>query len=151
MMISGSKCCPLNSADRFFDVDGQRIRRPESVRNTSGLFDLEAQPEMLFQFEATGAEASWEFRMPKGSNLFDYGTIADVLITFEYTALDSSDYRHQVISSWTAPISADRPFSIRYQYSDEWYKLNNPDQYPDNPMEAHLRFHGPTFLRTSMI
>jgi hypothetical protein len=35
MMISGSKCLPLNSAGRSFGIAGQRIRRPEAVPNTS--------------------------------------------------------------------------------------------------------------------
>jgi hypothetical protein len=32
-------------------------------------------------------DTSWEFRMPKAANLFDYRAIAGALITIGYTAL----------------------------------------------------------------
>jgi hypothetical protein len=38
-------------------------------------------------------DATWELQMPKAANPFDYRTIADVLITLEYTALQSFTYR----------------------------------------------------------
>lgn len=106
---------------------------PESVAltspvNATGLFELTPQPqEMLVPFEGMGVNAFWEFRMPKASNLFDYRTIADVLLTIEYTALDSFDYRQQVIQQIDTRISADRSFSFRYASADQWYDLHNPD------------------------
>lgn len=108
-------------------------RDPESVAltsplNATGLFELEPQSEMLYPFEAIGVDTSWEFRMPKAANLFDYSTIADVLITIEYTALNSFDYRQQVIPSLPPTLSADRPFTFRHEFADQWYDLHNPDQ-----------------------
>ena len=41
----------------------------------------------------------WRLELPRAANPFDYGTIADVLLTIEYTALDSPDYRAQVIAA----------------------------------------------------
>ncbi|NMF84104.1 neuraminidase-like domain-containing protein [Nodosilinea sp. P-1105] len=110
------------------------IRRdPESVAlssptNATGLFDLEPQPELLFPFEGIGVDTQWEFQMPKAANLFDYTTIADVLVTIEYTALNSFTYRQQVIRDLPADLSSDRPFSFRNELADQWYDLNNPDQ-----------------------
>jgi hypothetical protein len=48
--------------------------------------------------------------MPK-QPIIDYRTIADVLLTIEYTALNSFDYYQQVIQSpaLTRPYSADMP------------------------------------------
>ena len=46
--------------------------------------------------------------MPKAANSFDYRTIADVLITLEYTALQSFTYRQQVIQQFNAAINAER-------------------------------------------
>ncbi len=108
-------------------------RDPESVAltapiNASGLFELEPQSEMLFPFEGLGVNTNWEFRMPKAANLFDYNTIADVLFTIEYTALDSFDYRQQVIQTLSSTTSGDRPFSFRQEFADAWYDLHNPDQ-----------------------
>jgi hypothetical protein len=75
-----------------------------------------------------GVDATWEFRMLKASNFFDYRTIADVLLTIEYTALNSYDYRQQVIQELDTKFSADRAFSFRHEFADQWYDLNNPDQ-----------------------
>ena len=109
-------------------------RPPESValtspRDATGLFELTPQSqELLLPFESMGVEASWELRLPKAANLFDYSTIADVLITIEYTALDSFTYRQQVIQTLGSTISGDRPFSFRNEFADQWFDLNNPDQ-----------------------
>lgn len=109
-------------------------REPETVAltsptNATGLFELEQQSDMLFPFEGMGVNATWEFRLPKAANPIDYQTIADVLITIEYTALNSFDYRQQVIQSpaLTRPLSSDRSFSFRLEFADEWYDLHNPE------------------------
>lgn len=108
-------------------------RAPEFIamsapNNSTGVFELDSQPDMLLPFEGSGVEMSWEFNMPKAANRFDYRTIADVLITLEYTALYSFDYRQQVIQSLKPTVSADRPFSLRSQFADQWYDLHNPEQ-----------------------
>jgi receptor-binding and translocation channel-forming TcA subunit of Tc toxin/ABC toxin-like protein len=101
-----------------------------SPRDATGLFELDVQSELLLPFEGLGVDTTWELRMPRAANPFDFTTIADVLITIDYTALDSQDYRRQLLQSSTfaAPISADRPFSFRYQFADQWYDLHNPAQ-----------------------
>lgn len=119
--------------DRFQVVAVQR--GPESVAlsapmNATGLFELDVQPEMLVPFEGIGVDTTWEFRLPKASNPFDFSTIADVLVTIEYTALDSSDWRDAVIAQMDQRVSADRGFSMRHHFADAWYDLHNPDQVP---------------------
>jgi len=108
-------------------------REPESVAlsapiNATGLFELDMQSNMRLPFESTGVDTYWELQMPKAANPFDYNTLADVLITMEYTALNSLDYRQQVIRQLDRKVSADRAFSFRQQFADQWYDLNNPDQ-----------------------
>jgi len=105
-------------------------RAPELVALTSpnkatGLFELQQQSDMLLPFEAMGVDTSWEFQMPKPANPFDYSSIADVLISIDYTALNDVDYRQQVIRSLNRDLSAERAFSLRRRI-DEWYDLNNP-------------------------
>jgi Tc toxin complex TcA C-terminal TcB-binding domain len=108
-------------------------RDPETVAlssplNASGLFELDPQSDLLYPFEGMGVDTLWEFRLPKAANRFDYRTIADVLISIEYTALNSFTYRQQVLQSLTSTASGDRPFSFRQQFADQWYDLHNPDQ-----------------------
>ena len=119
-------------------------RAPEFVAltsptNSTGILELEPQQtEFLLPFEGNGVDSTWEFRMPKASNQFDYRTIADVLITIEYTALNSFDYRQQVIQTLNPNLSADRPFSFRNQFADQWYDLNNPD-LTKTPMKVRFQ------------
>src|SRR5262249_40850231 len=61
-------------------------------------------------------------------NQFDYRTLADVLMSIEYTALNSSDYRAEVLRALDGGLSAERPFSFRNELADQWYDLNNPDE-----------------------
>ncbi len=117
---------------------GPRSVALSSPLDATGLFELDTQPEMLLPFEGMGVDATWELRMPKAANLFDYRTLADVLVTFEYTALDSFVYRQQVLQELDDRISADRPFSFRHQFADPWYELHNPEQSAE-PMTVRFK------------
>jgi hypothetical protein len=66
-------------------------------------------------------------QLPKAANPFDYSSIADVLFTMEYTALQDFSYRRQVIQQLEDTVSAERVFSLRDQFADQWYALHNPD------------------------
>ena len=119
-------------------------REPETIAFTApigatGLFPLEAEGAMLLPFEGMGIDAVWQLSLPKAANPFDYQTIADVLLTVEYTALDSPDYRRHVIESLDRGFDGDRSFSLRNQFPDAWYDLNNPDSVePADRMTAVL-------------
>lgn len=127
----------IGSGGLFQRVDVRRY--PESIALTSpihatGLFELAPQnQEMLLPFEGLGVDTFWEFRLPKAANRFDYHTLADVLITIEYTALEDFAYRQQVIRELDDTVSGDRSFSIRHDLPDQWYSLHHPDQ-TDTPM-----------------
>jgi sugar lactone lactonase YvrE len=107
------------------------VRDPESVgltasQGSNGLFELnQVQSDKLFPFENTGVESKWVFSMPKASNFFDYSTIADVQITIQYTALHSDDYRAAVLDDISTDFSADRSYSFKNQFADQWYDLSN--------------------------
>ena len=119
------------------------VRRPPeliaftSPVNATGLLELEPEGELLLPFEGMGVETSWQLEMPKAANPFDYRTIADVLVTIEYTALHSATYREQVIRQLDRSVSADRSFSFRNEFPDAFYDLNNPDQV-ETPMVARF-------------
>lgn len=99
-----------------------------SAINASGVFDLDPQAEMLLPFESMGVATSWEFQLPKPANQFDYRTIADLLLTVEYTALSSSDYRQQVVQRLDPRLGGERLYRFRDHFPDAWYELNNPEQ-----------------------
>jgi len=90
----------------------------------TGLFEFQpAQSELLNPFEGMGIESRWEFKMPKFSNRMDYSTIADVVIEVDYTALDSFQYRYQVLQDIDNTLGFSRGFSFKNNYPDQWYEL----------------------------
>ena len=121
----------VTSSDSFQSVV---IRRdPEliaftSTNNATGLLDLEPEAGMLLPFESMGVDTNWELQLPKAANPFDFRTIADVLFTVEYTALQDFTYRQQVIQQMDGRVSAERVFSIRDRFADQWYALHNPER-----------------------
>jgi hypothetical protein len=126
----------VRGGNMFAEIE---IRRdPETIAftspiNATGLFELQEQPEMLLPFEGNGVAATeWTFSMPRAANVVDYSTIADVLVTIEYTTLDSPIYRSQVIQRLDRTTSGERPFSFRQQFADCWYDLNNSDMLEDD-------------------
>ncbi|MBL7797243.1 MAG: hypothetical protein JNJ90_12170, partial [Saprospiraceae bacterium] len=90
--------------------------------------EMQSDPGKLLPFESMGVDGFWELQLPKAANAFDYSTIADVLFTIEYTALNNTDYRRRVIANLDRRFSADRAFSFRRDFPDQWYDLNHPEQ-----------------------
>jgi hypothetical protein len=127
----------------FTEATIQRV--PESVAlsapfNASGVFELAEQPEMLLPFEGHGIAADWILDLPRPANPFDYRTIADVLVSLDYTALNSPLYRSQVIQQLDRTASGERPFSFRQQFADAWYDLNNPQLQADPTKQMVVTF-----------
>jgi Tc toxin complex TcA C-terminal TcB-binding domain len=126
-----------------FDTVALR-REPESIAftsptNATGLFNLEPEGGLLLPFEGMGVDTVWQLELPKAANPFDYRSIADVLLTIEYTALDSVEYRERVVRDLDRRFSGDRTFSVRNQFPDAWYELNNPETVePERRMRAVL-------------
>jgi hypothetical protein len=125
-------------------------RSPEAIAftsplNATGLFELEPENGLLLPFEGMGVDAVWQLELPKPANSFDYQTIADVLLTIDYTALSNHEYRQQVIKTFDTELSSDRSFSFRQQFPDQWYDLNNPDQTP-TPMAVRFKTTRGDFL-----
>ena len=98
-----------------------------SPTNATGVFELDAQLELLMPFESMGVATTWEFGMPQAANPFDFNSVADVLVTIEYTALNDDDYRRQVIQRLPRQAGANRAVSVRDDLPDVWYALRNPD------------------------
>lgn len=129
---------PVNNVFTKLDIR----RAPESIAftspiNATGLFELEANDQSkLYPFESMGVENFWELQMPKASNpSLEYQTIADVIVTIDYTTLNSSTYRKQVIQQLDRTFNADRAYSFKNEFADQWYDLNHPE-LSATPMEV---------------
>jgi hypothetical protein len=88
-------------------------------------------------FAGIGVDATWQLEVPKEAHPFDLGTIADVKLTIEYTALPSVAYRLLVLSQLQRPRRASRPFSLRNQFAESWFELHNPE-HAATPMSVRF-------------
>lgn len=135
------------SGEPFFNGEPPIKTTPETISlstplNATGQFDFELQQqnEMLRPFEGVGVDTSWTFELPKASNLsLDYNAIADVLITIDYTALYSDLYKQQVIEQLDKTFMADRVYSFRNDFPDQWYDLHHPELVEEaNQLTVHF-------------
>ncbi len=109
--------------------------------NASGVFDLDAQSDMLLPFESSGVDTTWEFQLPPAANPFDFSAIVDLLITIDYTALYDDTYRSQLTARLNASRDrgADCVFSLVRDFPDQWYDLNNPSDPSARSVTITLR------------
>jgi hypothetical protein len=96
-----------------------------SPTNATGIFEMQQVDNMLKPFEGLGVETQWVFELPKASNYFDYSTIADVLLTIDYTALNDGTYKRLVIEEMDDTLDAYKSYSFKNNFPDQWYDLNN--------------------------
>ncbi|HLA64306.1 MAG TPA: hypothetical protein VK610_07745 [Rhodothermales bacterium] len=137
--VQGIRASLASSGMSTVVVDEDGVFRPVRVRRdpdevalsspyaASGVFQLEAEGQLrLLPFEGGGVDARWEFRLPRPANPFDFASLADVLVSVEYSALRSDVYETEVIGRLDPVLRADRPFSLRDDFADAWYDLLNP-------------------------
>jgi hypothetical protein len=99
-----------------------------STTNASGLFEMQPMAgELLNPFEGMGVESRWEFKLPQFTNRFDFNNIADVLITVNYTAIDSYLYRYQILQELDNKLTFNRAFSFRNDFPDQWFELSEAE------------------------
>lgn len=78
--------------------------------------------------------------MPKAANQFDFDTIADIILTIEYTCEYDTDYYDQVKSKLSDTVDITRVFSFRNQFPDLWYELRNSTN--DSGPANNINFNG---------
>lgn len=129
---TGTSTVIIKANNSFVPVRSRKD--PDSVAltspfNASGMFEMQQQdPNIYLPFEGTGVETSWYFEMLKANNPFDFSTIADVVLTIDYTALEDFNYK---VQKWKEANLEDknangsRMFSMRSDFADQWYDLSN--------------------------
>jgi hypothetical protein len=122
------------------------LRRPqESIALTNpqgggiGQIPLVPKEEMLTPFEGQGVATQWIFEMPKHANKIDYNTITDIQILIDYTALDDSFYRDEVLKRLPRRRGALRTFSFRLEFPDALFHLK------DSPLPLNMTQTNDTF------
>jgi hypothetical protein len=112
-------------------------RDPETVALSvpiggTGVFEAEEPDQMYLPFEGNGLDSTWELRVPRAANRFDYRTMVDVLLTFDYLSLHNHDHGRAVIQALGRRRRAELAFSLRNHFPDAWYDLANPELLPES-------------------
>jgi hypothetical protein len=67
-----------------------------SARNDAGAFELNFRGEKYVPFEGAGTVSRWSLSLPTAARMFDYSTISDVVLHFDYTASFDGSFRDVV-------------------------------------------------------
>ena len=107
---------------------GQRVHQVDTMAlsdfvTRNDLFLYQAPTGIRGMFQGIGVGSTWELRLPKRSNDFDFRRIIDVRLVVYYSALFDLGLRSAVIGR--APregeLAAVRDFNLRYDAPDAWY------------------------------
>jgi hypothetical protein len=129
-----------------------------TAQNDSGLFEVNFQDPRYLPFEGAGVISTWQIELPPDCNAFDFETISDVVLNIKYTCRYGGDnlrtIAQQARTLPTPPAQPGSPssppafpgqsdlrrlFSLKHEFSSEWYKFLNPPQTaPDQSMQIAL-------------
>ncbi|KQV14820.1 MULTISPECIES: hypothetical protein [unclassified Kitasatospora] len=116
---------------RFRQRDGGIGQRVHQV-DTMALSDFELRNDLFVYgtdtgvrglFQGLGLGTTWELRLPRRGNNFDFARIADVQLVVYYTAEFDLGLRETVLTRPPRPgeLSAVRTVNLRYDAPDAWY------------------------------
>lgn len=99
-----------------------------------GLFQLDFGDERYLPFEGSGAVSSWELKMPKSTNHFDFESISDVYIQMKYQAMFDKKLQKEVEELLKQyPFKGCLSFYLRKDFTKECsLQLNPSDPYLKN-------------------
>ncbi|WP_223595660.1 neuraminidase-like domain-containing protein [Neobacillus bataviensis] len=121
------------------------------AQNDSGLFELNFNDDRYLPFEGAGVISQWEINMPKENNYFDFATISDLVLHVRYTARDGGSELakkgNEALQS-ILPTSSMRLFSLKRDFSSEWYRFFHVTGGEDQELVIQLKpEHYPFYLR----
>jgi hypothetical protein len=119
--------------DRFTDYFGSTdVIVTSTGSNDSGMFETNLRDDRFLPFEGAGAVGVWSLSLPNEIRVFDYSTIADVILHIRYTArpagdpLGSQATKELLQTLDTAGQSSQAlMFCLRYDFPTEWAAFVN--------------------------
>jgi hypothetical protein len=96
-----------------------------TAQNDPGVFDAGGRDERYQPFEGGGAISRWRLELPTDFEMFDYGTISDVILHLRYTARDGGDaFKASAVATLKSVLKNGqelrRLFSLRHEFPSEW-------------------------------
>jgi hypothetical protein len=127
-----------------------------TAQNDSGMFEVNFRDERYLPFEGHGAISQWRLEMPQVNNAFDRQTMSDVIINLSHTARPGGDPLRQAVLAGIEsqlPQDALRMFSLKHEFSNEWYRFMHPaNAAPSQVMALDLtRERFPFLFRSKLI
>lgn len=113
-------------------------------QNDGGVFELNFRDERYLPFEGRGAVSTWNLRLADSDQvrLFDFDTISDVIVHIKYTAREDGGLKTarkdalntllHTIPANSQSFSLPRYFSLRHEFSQDWYRYAAGYQANDN-------------------
>jgi virulence-associated protein VagC len=124
------------------------------AQNDSGLFELNFSDERYLPFEGTGVISDWQIDLPIENNQFDFSSLSDVILHISYTSRSSGGLLTKGANEYVQkqlPNSSARLFSLKHEFSNEWYKFLNPVNNADQEFVVNLKpEHFPFFIRSKL-
>jgi receptor-binding and translocation channel-forming TcA subunit of Tc toxin len=147
---------PTLDPDALVDLPNQKLTSIAAShgQNDAGMFELTFRDERYLPFENAGAVSTWGLELPAQTRIFDYDTIADVVIHLSYTAKDDGAFKTAVegqivdaLIDLATTRGLFRLLSLRHELSSAFYRLLNA---PDGTQTADFAITAqqfPYFLR----
>lgn len=116
-----------------------------------GMFELNFNDERYLPFEGAGVISDWQIDLPLENNYFDFSSLSDVILHISYTSRNGGGLLTTGANTnlqTVLPNSTARLFSLKHEFSTEWYKFFNPDNNGDQELVVTLKpEHFPFFIR----
>ena len=121
------------------------------AQNDSGMFELNFNDERYLPFEGAGLISDWQIDLPIENNQFDFSSLSDVILHISYTSRNGGGLltagANENVKE-TLPDSAARLFSLKHEFSTEWYQFLHPENNADQELVINLKpEHFPFFIR----
>lgn len=124
------------------------------AQNDNGLFELNFNDERYLPFEGAGVISDWQINLPKVNNYFDFNSLSDAIIHINYTSRNGGG---QLTTGANADLQDRLPnetaklFSLKHEFSTEWYKFLNPINGADQELIFNLKPEQfPFFIRNKL-
>ena len=151
--LSGGEYAKVDeNDDRFRTMFGSISSIATSnAQNDSGMFELNFNDERYLPFEGAGIVSDWQIDLPIENNYFDFNSLSDVILHISYTAQNGGGLLTNGARTnleTILPKSTARLFSLKNEFSTEWYKFLHPDNDNDQEFVFNLKpEHFPFFIR----
>jgi Tc toxin complex TcA C-terminal TcB-binding domain/Neuraminidase-like domain/Salmonella virulence plasmid 28.1kDa A protein len=103
------------------------------AQNDAGVFELNFRDERYLPFEGAGAISNWSLDLPSKIRMFNYDSLADVIVHVSYTAKHDGVFETAVenklfddMKAYSNVNGLFRMISIRHEFPDTFYQWLNP-------------------------